>query len=337
VLVTGGTGYIGSHTVVELVDQGYSVIIIDNLSNSQRDVLDRIQEITGQEIPFEQVDLRDRAELHQFFDRQDAFDCIIHFAALKAVGESVEQPLLYYQNNISGLCNLLECVEKHEIPAMVFSSSCTVYGTPEKLPVTESTPLGKTESPYGYSKKVAEQIIDDFANRYNFFKVISLRYFNPIGAHHTAKIGELPLGVPNNLLPFITQTAAGIRERLSVFGSDYNTVDGTAIRDYIHVVDLAKAHIKALEYIYQDGVQVSHERFNVGTGRGSSVLEVIRSFENSTGVKVNYTLVDRRLGDVEAIYADASSANEVLGWEAIYDLDTMTKSAWLWQLTLPKK
>lgn len=336
ILVTGGVGYIGSHTVVELLAQDYEIYIIDNLSNSDIRVLDSMKEISGKSIDFVNVDLRNASELHHYFDHHTDFDCIIHFAALKAVGESVDKPLLYYQNNITGLCNLLDCVKKHEVPNFVFSSSCTVYGSPDVLPVTENTPLGKTESPYGYTKKVAEQIIEDFTRRYDFFNSISLRYFNPAGAHDSAKIGELPLGVPNNLMPFITQTAAGLREVLSVFGSDYNTPDGTAIRDYIHVVDLALAHIKAIDYLNSNKNQNKHYIFNVGTGHGSSVLEVINSFEKMTGQKINYKLADRRPGDVESIYADSRCSNNELNWHAKYSLDDMTLSAWKWQEVLMK-
>jgi UDP-glucose 4-epimerase len=331
VLVTGGTGYIGSHTVVELYNEGYEVVIVDNLSNSKVDVLDNIEKIAGKRPAFYQFDICDAAQLLDLFKKEEDITSIIHFAASKAVGESVEKPLLYYQNNLVSLINLLNMMRQFEVSNIVFSSSCTVYGQPEKLPVTEDTPYQPAESPYGNTKQIGEEILRDTAKAYPQLKTIALRYFNPVGAHETALIGELPLGVPANLVPFITQTAAGIREQLSVFGSDYNTPDGTAIRDYIHVVDLAKAHVIALGRLIADKHKSNFEYFNIGTGNGYSVLETINAFEKANGVKVNYKIVDRRPGDIEQIYADTSFANKELGWKAELGLEEMMASAWKWQ------
>jgi UDP-glucose 4-epimerase len=337
ILVTGGLGYIGSHTVVELQEHGYEVIIVDNLSNSRIEVLDRIEQITGIKPEYENFDLADKAACSAFFGRNKDISGIIHFAAYKAVGESVEEPLKYYHNNIGSLLNILEGMEKNSIPNLVFSSSCTVYGQPDELPVTEQAPIKEAASPYGYTKQVSEQIIRDFIMADSQAKSIALRYFNPIGAHDSALIGELPLGIPNNLMPFITQTAAGIREQLSVFGDDYNTPDGTAIRDYIHVVDLAKAHIVALERMLKGKQKSDYEIFNIGTGNGYSVLEVIKSFEKTSGKKLNYKITGRRAGDVEQVWADTRFANEELGWKAERGLDDMTLSAWKWQLALEQE
>ncbi len=334
ILVTGGLGFIGSHTCVELLAQEYKVFVIDNLSNSGSEVEGRINRISNKEILFVKLDLTDFEEVKGFFEKFK-IDSIIHFAASKAVGESVENPLLYYNNNLTSLINLLQTCDAHKITNFVFSSSCTVYGQPDHLPVTEDSPVLEAESPYGNTKQIGEEIIADYCRANSSFKAISLRYFNPIGAHESALIGELPLGVPDNLVPYITQTAAGIREKLSVFGGDYDTPDGTCIRDYIHVVDLAKAHIQALKY--SNEMEVNYDFFNVGTGKGYSVLEVIRSFEKVSDSKLNYQIVDRRPGDIEKIYADTTKVNKKLGWSAQLGIDEMMESAWNWQKTLPKK
>ncbi|MCF8374220.1 MAG: UDP-glucose 4-epimerase GalE [Bacteroidales bacterium] len=336
VLVTGGTGYIGSHTVVELQAVGYDVVIVDNLSNSQLDVLDRIEQISGIRPAFEQFDLVDQEKTEAFFQKYPNLNAIIHFAAFKAVGQSVDKPLMYYRNNLVTLMNLLECMTIFNVPNLVFSSSCTVYGQPEKLPVTEDAPVQKATSPYGNTKQISEEILQDtiFANPE--LKTIALRYFNPIGAHPSALIGELPLGVPNNLVPFITQTAIGLRQQLSVFGDDYNTPDGSAVRDYINVVDLAKAHVIAIARLMENKNKKNFEYFNLGTGRGASVFEVIESFERSTGQKLNYKVVGRRAGDVEQVYADTRFANEELGWKAEKTLDETLVSAWTWEKNLRK-
>jgi UDP-glucose 4-epimerase len=333
ILVTGGLGYIGSHTVVELQQDGYEVIIVDNLSNSRIKVLENIEKISGVKPEYENFDLSDAQLCQDFFQRNSNIDGIIHFAAYKAVGESVEKPLDYYRNNIGSLINIMEGMKEHQIQNLVFSSSCTVYGQPDELPVTEQAPIKPALSPYGYTKQVAEVMIRDFIYAHSA-KSIALRYFNPIGAHESALIGELPLGVPNNLMPFITQTAIGIREQLRVFGDDYNTPDGTAIRDYIHVVDLAKAHVIAVERMMKAKQKLDFETFNIGTGNGYSVLEVIRSFEKTSGKKLNYKIVARREGDVEQVWADTNFANNELGWKAEKSLDEMTLSAWNWQLKL---
>jgi UDP-glucose 4-epimerase len=331
IVVTGGLGFIGSHTVVELQNEGFEVIIIDNLSNSSIDVLDGITEISGKKPIFEQFDLRDKLKVQDFFKRYPNIKGIIHFAASKAVGESVQEPLLYYENNISTLVYLLQ--ELRQLPGanFIFSSSCTVYGQADALPISENAPVKPAESPYGNTKQIGEEIIKDLCKIDLKFKAIALRYFNPIGAHPSSKIGELPLGVPQNLVPFITQTAAGLREKLSVFGDDYPTEDGTCIRDYIHVVDLAKAHVVALQRLLQQKNNSNFEIFNLGTGKGSSVLEVVQSFERVTGQKLNYQIVGRREGDVIAAYAETSKANEDLGWKAELSLDQAMASAWEWE------
>lgn len=331
ILVTGGTGFIGSHTTVELQNAGFEVIIIDNLSNSSINVLDGIEKITGIRPKFEQFDLTDLEKLSAFFEKYPKIEAIIHFAASKAVGESVEKPLLYYRNNIVSLVNLLECQLKYGIANIVFSSSCTVYGQPDKLPVTEQTPRKDAESPYGNTKRVNEDILRDTIHAYPQLKGIALRYFNPVGAHPTALIGELPLGVPMNLVPFITQTAAGLREELKVFGNDYDTSDGSAVRDYINVVDLAKAHVVAVKRLVENKNKAGYEIFNLGTGNGVSVLEAVHAFEKVSGVKLNYRIVGRRAGDIEKIWADTTYANEELGWKAEIGLEETMLSAWLWE------
>lgn len=331
ILVTGGLGYIGSHTVVELQQEGFEVVVVDNLSNSSVNVLDGIQETTGIRPLFEEMDLRDKPKVKDFFGRHTDIEGVIHFAASKAVGESVEKPLLYYENNLGVLVYMLQELEKKEGASFIFSSSCTVYGQADELPITEDAPVKPAESPYGNTKQVGEEIIRDTCKENKNLKAIALRYFNPIGAHPLGHIGELPLGVPQNLVPFITQTGIGLRERLSVFGDDYPTEDGTCIRDYIHVVDLAKAHVKALQRLLKNENEGNYEVFNLGTGKGSSVLEVIHSFERVSGKKLNYKIVDRRPGDVVQAYADTQKANTVLGWKAKSTLDESIKSAWEWE------
>ncbi|MCX2680921.1 UDP-glucose 4-epimerase GalE [Galbibacter sp. EGI 63066] len=331
ILVTGGLGFIGSHTVVELQNKGFEVIIIDNLSNSSIDVLDGIAKTTGKKPLFEKLDLREKAAVSDFFKKHDDIEGVIHFAASKAVGESVEKPLLYYENNLSTLVYLLQELSAKKDASFIFSSSCTVYGQADKLPITEDAPVKKAESPYGNTKQIGEEIIQDTCKVYQNIKAISLRYFNPIGAHESTNIGELPLGVPQNLVPFITQTGIGLREQLSVFGGDYPTEDGTCIRDYIHVVDLAKAHVIALERLMENKNKANYEVFNVGTGTGSSVLEVIASFEKVAGQSLNYKVVDRRPGDVIAAYADTTKANNELGWKAESSLNDAMASAWKWE------
>jgi UDP-glucose 4-epimerase len=331
ILVTGGTGYIGSHTVVELQQAGFEVVVIDDLSNSKIEILDGIQQITGIRPDFGQFNLCDAGQLDAFLNKHPDIQTIIHFAASKAVGESVQLPLLYYKNNLNSLMNLLEGMKKYQIPTMVFSSSCTVYGQPDELPVTEKAPFQPAASPYGNTKRICEEIIQDTLKADMSLKAISLRYFNPIGAHDSALIGELPQGIPNNLVPYITQVAFGIRESLSIFGGDYQTSDGTCVRDYIHVVDLAKAHVIATQRLL-DGKNVSdYEFFNLGTGKGTSVLEAVHAFEKACGTKLNYKIAPRRPGDIEAIYADTHFANEVLGWKAQRDLDDMMLTAWNWE------
>ena len=332
VLVTGGLGFIGSHTVVELQNEGFEVIIIDNLSNSSIEVLDKITSITGIKPEYHNIDLKDKLAVKIFFEHHPV-DGIIHFAASKAVGESVQIPLEYYENNIGSLVYILQELKANNLNNFIFSSSCTVYGQADELPITENAPIKPAESPYGNTKQIGEEIIKD-ATKVSNLKAIALRYFNPIGAHESAKIGELPIGVPQNLIPFVVQTAAGIREELSVFGSDYDTPDGTAVRDYIHVVDLAKAHIVALKRLIENNNKAQFEIFNLGTGKGNSVLEVIQSFEKVTGKKVNYKLVDRRAGDITAAYADTNYANDELGWKTELSLDDALLSAWKWQETL---
>ena len=336
ILVTGGTGYIGSHTTVELQQAGYEVVIVDNLSNSNIKVLDGIEAITGIRPAFEEVDCTDKPALKAVFEKYPGIKAIINFAASKAVGESVQKPLLYYRNNLDTLINLLELMPEFGVEGFVFSSSCTVYGQPEVLPVTEDTPRQTATSPYGNTKKICEDIITDAVHADAPYKAILLRYFNPIGAHPSAKIGELPLGVPQNLIPFVTQTAAGIREQLSVFGDDYNTPDGSCIRDYINVVDLAKAHVVAVERMLSGTSLENVEVFNVGTGRGLSVLEIVETFQKVTGVKLNYKIVGRREGDIEQVWADPTKANQVLGWKAEASVEETLLSAWRWQESLAK-
>ncbi len=331
ILVTGGTGYIGSHTVVELHNAGYEVIIVDNLSNSSIDVLENIEKIIGIRPAFEQFDLSNASLTDDFFARHRDIKAIIHFAASKAVGESVEKPLLYYRNNLVSMMNLLDCQLKYGVANIVFSSSCTVYGQPDKLPVTENTPRKDAESPYGNTKRVNEDILHDAIHANPQLKAIALRYFNPVGAHPSALIGELPLGVPANLVPFITQTAAGLRQELKVFGDDYDTPDGSAVRDYINVVDLAKAHVVAIKRLLEGKNKTSYEVFNLGTGTGVSVLEMVKTFEKVSGVKMNYKIVARRAGDIEKIWADTTYANEELGWKAEKGLDETLLSAWNWE------
>ena len=335
ILVTGGTGFIGSHTTVELQQAGYKVVIIDNLSNSKKEVVDGIEKITGVRPAFEQVDCCDLKALEGVFEKYPDIEGIIHFAASKAVGESVEKPLLYYRNNINSLINLLELMPKHHVKGIIFSSSCTVYGQPseENLPVTEKAPIQKALSPYGNTKQINEEIIQDFIHSGADIKSIILRYFNPIGAHPSALIGELPNGVPMNLIPFVTQTAIGIRKELKIFGHDYNTPDGTCIRDYIYVVDLAKAHVAAMARVLDqetDRVEV----FNIGTGRGLSTLEVVEGFEKATGVKLNWTYAPRREGDIEKVWGNVDKANKVLGWKADTPVEDVLASAWKWQKKL---
>lgn len=334
IVVTGGTGYIGSHTVVELQSAGYEVILVDNLSNSNVAVLDGIEKITGIRPYFQQLDCNDKEGLHALFSAHSGIQGIIHFAASKAVGESVQKPLMYYRNNLVTLINLLELMPEFGIEGLVFSSSCTVYGQPDVLPVTENAPVKPAMSPYGNTKQINEEIIRDTIYAGAPFKSILLRYFNPIGAHPSTEIGELPIGVPQNLVPFVTQTAAGIRKELSVFGNDYDTPDGSCIRDYINVVDLAKAHVIAMNRMLDNKSDKQLEVFNLGTGRGVSVLELINAFEKSTGVKVPYKIVGRREGDIEKVWADPTHANKVLGWKSEETLEDTLASAWKWQLKL---
>ena len=330
ILVTGGLGFIGSHTVVELQQAGYEVVIIDNLYNSKIEVLDSITSITSIKPSYFNIDLRNKIAVEDFF-KNNKIDGIIHFAASKAVGESVNNPLLYYENNISTLVYLLQEMKKHKLSNFIFSSSCTVYGQADELPITENTPTKPAESPYGNTKQIGEEIIRESCKA-NGLKAIALRYFNPIGAHETANIGELPIGVPQNLIPFVTQTAAGIRKELSVFGDNYPTKDGTAVRDYIHVVDLAKAHIAALERLLKNNNKKDFEVFNVGTGTGSSVLEVIQAFEKVSKTQLNYKIVGRREGDITSAFADTTLAKVELGWKTEKTLEEALLAAWKWQL-----
>ena len=334
ILVTGGTGYIGSHTVVELQEAGFEVVIVDNLSNSEAEVVQRIAEITGTEPKFYKADMTAKDEVATVFEQESHFAAAIHFAAYKAVGESVEKPLMYYENNLNSLMNLLWFAGQHKMQNLVFSSSCTVYGQPEQLPVTEKTPVIRPEAPYGNTKRISEEIIQDFTLVQENFSGIALRYFNPIGAHPSALIGELPRGVPNNLVPFVTQTAAGLRKQLKVFGDDYNTPDGTCIRDYINVVDLAKAHVAAINRQLAGKTKSNYEIFNLGTGKGASVLDVVKQFESATGVKLNYAMAPRRPGDVEQIYANAAYAEQELNWKAEKTLEETLASAWEWEKKL---
>jgi UDP-glucose 4-epimerase len=337
ILVTGGTGYIGSHTVVELIQSGYEPVIVDNLCNSQISVLDGIEKITGKRPAFENFDLCDLTLLKGFCEKYKNIKAIIHFAALKAVGESVEKPLEYYSNNLISLMNLLKVMREYSIPNLVFSSSCTIYGEPDKLPVTEDSPVKPATSPYGNTKQMSEEIIRDTMAVENALQAISLRYFNPIGAHPSALIGELPVGTPLNLVPFITQTAIGIRQELRVFGNDYDTPDGTGIRDYIYVVDLAKAHVKAISRLIGKENKNRYEAFNLGTGKGLSVMEIIKTFEAATGQKVNYKIYPRRSGDISKVYADTSLANNELRWKAGTPLDEILQSAWKWEKYIRNK
>ncbi|MCF4101679.1 UDP-glucose 4-epimerase GalE [Gillisia sp. M10.2A] len=337
ILVTGGLGFIGSHTVVALQEQGFDVVIIDNLSNSSIDVLAGITKITNKTPDFENIDLRDKEAVVNFFEKYSDIGGVIHFAASKAVGESVENPLLYYENNLNTLIYLLQELSKKDQSNFIFSSSCTVYGQADELPISENAPVKKAESPYGNTKQIGEEIIQDTCKVYSNLKAISLRYFNPIGAHPSAEIGELPIGTPQNLVPFITQTAIGKREQLSVFGDDYPTPDGTCIRDYIHVMDLANAHVIALKRLLEVQLENNYEVFNLGTGKGNSVLEVIQSFERTSGKKLKYKIVGRREGDITAAYADTNKANNVLKWRAERSLDEALASAWKWEQKVTKQ
>lgn len=337
IFVTGGTGYIGSHTVVELQQAGFDVIIADNLSNSKIEVLDGIEKITGVRPEFEKLDIADAVAVHDFFKRHTDIDAIIHFAALKAVGESVQIPLEYYKNNLNTIINLLDCMKEFKVNNLVFSSSCTVYGQADELPVSESTPRKEAESPYGNTKSISEDIMRDVAKVTPELNLLALRYFNPIGAHPSAHIGELPNGVPNNLIPYLTQTVAGIREQLSVFGNDYDTPDGTPIRDYIDVVDLAKAHVVAIKRLLEHKNKANYEFFNIGTGSGVTILQLINAFEKATGEKVNYKIVGRRAGDIEKVWADTTMANNELGWKAQVPLEETLANTWRWQKRLDEQ
>ena len=331
VLISGGAGYIGSHTAVELINAGYNVVIIDNLSNSEKEAVDGVRKITGKDVVFEIVDTCDKTALRQIFKSYD-FDSVIHFAAYKAVGESMAEPLMYYQNNLVSFMNIVEMMKEFNRPNILFSSSATVYGEAENLPVTEQTPRQPATSPYGNTKQIAEDILHDCCRAYEGVHGIALRYFNPIGAHPSALIGELPRGVPNNLVPFITQTAAGIRKELSVFGNDYDTPDGTGVRDFIHVMDLAKGHVKALKKLEDhSGLSI----YNLGTGVGYSVLDVVKNFEKATGIQIPYEIKPRRAGDIATCYSDASKAKRELGWEAEYGILEMCRDSWNWQKKNP--
>jgi len=336
VLVTGGSGYIGSHTCVELAEAGYEPIIVDNLSNSERSAVDGIEKIIGRKVKFIEADCCDAAAMEKVFSEND-FSSIIHFAAFKSVNESVAKPLEYFKNNLGSLLTLLTLMREHNVPNIVFSSSCTVYGQADVLPVTEKTPRKEATTPYGLTKQMCEDILKNTAVAYPQINTIALRYFNPVGAHPSALIGELPRGVPNNLLPYVTQTAAGIRECLSVFGDDYNTPDGSCIRDYIDVTDLAKAHVCAVNRMIEGKSKANYEVFNVGTGRGVSTLEIVKTFEKVNNLKLNYRIAGRREGDIEAIWADPSYANNELGWKAVRPLDETLQSAWQWQQYIGKK
>jgi len=337
ILVTGGLGFIGSHTVVELQNEGFEVVIIDDCSNADEKVLEGIKAITGKTPIFEKIDLKEKNDVVDFFSRHHDIEGVIHFAASKAVGESVENPLLYYENNIGTLVYILKELSKKAKANFIFSSSCTVYGQADEMPITENAPVKMAESPYGNTKQMGEEIIADTCKVTKGLNAIALRYFNPMGAHPSAEIGELPIGVPQNLVPFITQTGIGIREQLSVFGNDYPTEDGTAVRDYIYVVDLAKAHVVGLKRLIENKNDENYEVFNVGTGKGSSVLEVIQSFEQVSGKKLNYKIVARRAGDIVTAYADTTKANSILGWKSEYTLDQAMKSAWDWEQKVRNK
>ena len=336
ILVTGGTGYIGSHTVIELIKLGYEVLVIDNLSNSKAEVIDIIESITAVRPHFEKIEMCDKMALANFFSKHNNIDAVIHFAGMLQVAESVENPLKYYHNNMFSTINLLECMVAYKIKNIVFSSSCTVYGNPTQLPVTETAPVQKAMSPYGNTKQMGEEILENVAKA-NDINVITLRYFNPIGAHESAKIGEIQHGVPHHLIPYITETAAGIRKQLNVFGGDYQTHDGTCVRDYIHVVDLAKAHIAAISRLLLQSNEAKLEVYNIGTGLGYSVLDIISAFEKATNIKINYQIVDRRPGDVEAVYADTTLAEQKLNWKTVLSIEDMMRSAWNWEQALAAK
>jgi UDP-glucose 4-epimerase len=331
ILVTGGLGYIGSHVVVELQNNGFEVVVIDDLSNSSLETVDRIFEITGKRLLFEKIDLKEKQFVSDFFNRHDDIDGVIHFAASKAVGESVNNPLKYYENNIHPLVYLLQELNKLVLPKLIFSSSCTVYGQARVLPITEAAQIKDPESPYGNTKKVGEQIIKDTCSANKSLNTIALRYFNPIGAHKSGNIGELPIGTPQNLVPFVTQTGIGLREELSIYGNDYPTPDGTCIRDYIHVVDLAKAHVIAMKQLLEEENRENYEVYNIGTGKGSSVLEVVNTFEEVSGIKLNYSIAPRRKGDIISAYADTTKANLILGWKSELTLKDALQSAWEWE------
>ncbi|MEN9369489.1 MAG: hypothetical protein RI952_354 [Bacteroidota bacterium] len=336
ILVTGGTGYIGSHTVIELINLGYEVLVIDNLSNSKAEVIDIIESITDVRPYFEKIEMCDKSALANFFSKHADIDAVIHFAGMLQVAESVENPLKYYHNNMFSTINLLECMVAYKIKNIVFSSSCTVYGNPTQLPVTETAPVQKAMSPYGNTKQMGEEVLEN-VSKANDINVITLRYFNPIGAHESARIGEIQHGVPHHLIPYITETAVGKRKQLNVFGGDYHTHDGTCVRDYIHVVDLAKAHIAAISRLIENKNEQKMEVYNIGTGLGYSVLDIIGAFEKATGLKINYQIVDRRPGDVEAVYADTSLAEQKLNWKASLGIEDMMRSAWNWEQALGAK
>jgi len=336
ILVTGGTGYIGSHTVVELLNDGYEVVVIDNLSNSEITSLDGIKKITGKGVNFEKIEMCNQDEMRKLFLDYSGIDAVVHFAALKAVGESVADSGKYYRNNLVSLMNLLDCMIEFKVKNIVFSSSCTVYGQPEIIPVKEFAPIKTPESPYGKTKQICESIIKDYIKSYGNLNCIILRYFNPIGAHPSALIGEQPRGIPNNLIPYLTQTAIGLRDCLKVFGNDYDTPDGSCIRDYINVVDLAESHVKSITRLLDNSMESDTEIFNIGTGKGVSVLELINKFIESTGVNIPYKIVGRRAGDIEKVWADASLAKEKLGWESKKTLEETLVSAWKWQKSLTK-
>lgn len=335
ILVTGGLGFIGSHTTVELIKAGFEVVIIDDLSNSQLFILDNIEKVSGTKPAFYKIDMKDNEKLRDFFNTEKNIDAVIHFAASKAVGESMDKPLKYFRNNIFSLVNLLDAMELHEIRNIVFSSSATVYGDPETLPATENTPFKPALSAYGSTKQMGEDILQKVAATKKI-DAISLRYFNPVGADSSALLGELPIGTPNNLMPFVTQVAAGIREKLTVFGNDYDTPDGTCVRDYIHVTDLAAAHVKSCDRLLNNAVENNFEVYNIGTGNGISVLEIIQAFEKYNNIKLNYTIGERRPGDAPSIYADASLADKILGWKAKLGIKEMVTSAWKWQKKIPE-
>ncbi len=331
ILVTGGLGYIGSHTIISLVESGYEIISIDNFSNSKISVLDRIEKIIGIRINNHAIDLRDEDSLHQFFETEKQIDGIIHFAAFKAVEESVEKPIKYYKNNIIGLINILNCVDRYAIPYFIFSSSCTVYGQPDTLPVTEESPIKKAESPYGLTKQIGEQILEEYFTNQEDKKCISLRYFNPGGAHESGHIGEDPLFEAKNLVPIITETAIGKRKSMQVFGTDYTTRDGSCIRDYIHIQDLADAHRDAINYLFENSTSPTYDVFNLGIGEGVTVLEALKAFEDVTDIPVNYQLSGRRPGDVVAVYADYHKVDRILGWKPKRNIGDIMKTAWLWE------